>query len=113
MYAQRELTISEVSRLTNTPRHTLRFWEKEFEGILTPMRTKGGQRRYTEETVVVIEQIRRLRKDGASLAKIKHILKECNQESNIHYDEIDNLVQRVSAMVRDEIYHFLRGEHHR
>ncbi len=39
------LTIKEVSELTSIPTHTLRFWEKEFDSILVPLRTPGGQRR--------------------------------------------------------------------
>lgn len=110
MRGERGLTISEVSRITNTPCHTLRFWEKEFAGILEPLRTKGGQRRYTEESVVVIEQIRRLREDGISLSRIKRSLHNDNEDSNEIEDKIDHLAQRVSAVVRDEIYNFFRGE---
>jgi hypothetical protein len=35
----RLLSIQEVSALLKVPKPTLRFWEKEFEGILAPLRT--------------------------------------------------------------------------
>ena len=106
MHREQEFTISEVSRITNTPCHTLRFWEKEFTGILEPLRTKGGQRRYTEETVVLIEQIRRFREDGISLARIKRSL-DCGEEEPVVHDvKIDLLAKRVSAIIRNEIYNF-------
>lgn len=110
MHREQELTISEVSRITNTPCHTLRFWEKEFAGILEPLRTKGGQRRYTEETVIVIEQIRRLREDGVSLSRIKRSLHCVDDDPNRIEEKIDHLAQRVSDMVKNEIYNFFRGE---
>ncbi len=51
------LTIKQVSHLTGIPTHTLRFWEKEFDGILVPLRTQGGQRRYNSESISLIESI--------------------------------------------------------
>ena len=113
MHEEQSLTISEVSRLTNTPCHTLRFWEREFAGILSPSRTKGKQRRYAKETVALIEQIRRLRADGTSLSKIKRTLSHEETEPAMHEPRIDLLAERVSAIVRDEIYNFFQEEHHR
>lgn len=51
-------TIQQLSAKLNVPKPTLRFWEKEFEGILLPLRTNGGQRRCTSEHVSVIEEIK-------------------------------------------------------
>ena len=65
------LSIQQLSTELNIPKPTLRFWEKEFEGILLPMRTNGGQRRYASEHISVIKKIRRLKKDGLSLIEIK------------------------------------------
>ncbi len=39
--------------------YVLRFWEKEFPQIKT-LRTKGGQRLYTPETISVIRRIKHL-----------------------------------------------------
>ena len=60
-------TIQQLSTKLNIPKPTLRFWEKEFEGILLPLRTKGGQRRYAPEHVAVIEEIKMLKKAGLRL----------------------------------------------
>jgi hypothetical protein len=38
-HAMHNLTIKQASEITGIPSHTLRFWEKEFEGILIPSRT--------------------------------------------------------------------------
>ncbi len=57
----RRFSINEVSRLTGVPAHTIRFWEKDFGAYLKPLRTVGGQRRYSSSDVDVIEQIRHFR----------------------------------------------------
>jgi DNA-binding transcriptional MerR regulator len=68
------ISIQEVSALLNVPKPTLRFWEKELEGILAPLRTDGGQRRYTVENIAVIEEIKKLKSKGMSLPEIKRKL---------------------------------------
>jgi DNA-binding transcriptional MerR regulator len=52
----------------------MRFLEKEFGGLLVPLRTKAGQRRYAPEHVSVIEEIKMLKKAGLSLVEIKRKL---------------------------------------
>ena len=37
---------------------TLRFWEKELGEIIIPLRTPGGQRRYKETHISILEQIK-------------------------------------------------------
>ena len=56
------LTIKQVSRRLNIPKPTLRFWEKELDGIIVPLRNNGGQRHYTPENIAIIEEIKKLRK---------------------------------------------------
>ena len=50
-------SISEVSELTGVEISTLRFWEKEI-AQLDPPKTKGGTRRYREEDIDVVRQIK-------------------------------------------------------
>ena len=67
-------TIQQVSQQLDIPKPTLRFWEKEFEGILVPLRTSGGQRRYALEHVAIIQEIKLLKQAGLSLVEIKRTL---------------------------------------
>jgi len=60
------LTIAEISRKLRIPKHTLRFWEKEFNGQITPHRTQGGQRRYAAEHVAVIETIKNCGREASA-----------------------------------------------
>ena len=73
-FQEQARTIQQVSQKLDVPKPTLRFWEKEFEGILVPLRTNGGQRRYAPEHVSVIKKIKMLKKAGLSLVEIKRKL---------------------------------------
>ncbi|MGC8865824.1 MAG: MerR family transcriptional regulator [Bacteroidales bacterium] len=55
-------TIGEVSRLLGVNPSTLRFWEKEFEGI-KPYRNKKGNRFYHPKDVEMLKLIYYLLKD--------------------------------------------------
>jgi len=69
------LRIGQVSHLVGVPIYTLRYWEREFPGVLTPLRTPGGQRRYSQENLQVIYRIKELlREKMYSLAGAKRIL---------------------------------------
>jgi len=104
------LTILEVSKKVNIPRHTLRFWEKELGVILNPLRTQGGQRRYTIENISLIQEIKKLRKRGMSLAEIKGKVNNSKRIENNRSSRIDLLANRVAEAVKVEVYNFLKME---
>jgi DNA-binding transcriptional MerR regulator len=103
---ERLLSIQEVSLQLSIPKHTLRFWEREFEGIILPPRTKGGQRRYTPENVAVIDEIKRQRQKGMSLSEIRIELNHGNSVRLSNSGKIDLLANRIAEVVRAEVYHF-------
>ena len=129
----RLLSIQEVSALLNVPKPTLRFWEKELDGIFVPFRTNGGQRRYTVENIAVIEEIKKLKRNGMSLLKIKRKLGK-GQRSEVRSqrsgrmskawgqmpeagshgsgdertDTIDLLADKVAEVVKAEVNSFLK-----
>ena len=55
--------IGTASRITDVEVHTLRYWEDEFGGLLDPIRTEGGQRRYRPEDIDLIQRIKGLLRD--------------------------------------------------
>ena len=55
--------ISAASEITGVEIHTLRYWEREFEAFLNPVRTEGGQRRYRAEDIETVFTIKRLVRD--------------------------------------------------
>jgi DNA-binding transcriptional MerR regulator len=106
------LTIREVSRRFKITPHTLRFWEKELSGVLSPVRTPGGQRRYTKDDLSIISKIKQLKKEGLSLAKIKKRLEEekVDTEDQLSSLNIDNIANEVAEMVRSTIYSILKDK---
>lgn len=69
------LTIGEVSEVTGVPIHTLRYWESEFDGYFSPLRTSGRQRRYDEEAVSRVLEIKALLKEEKySIAGARQVL---------------------------------------
>jgi DNA-binding transcriptional MerR regulator len=78
------LTIGEVSDLTNVPIHTLRYWESEFDGYFSPLRTNGRQRRYNEEAVSRVLEIKTLLKEEKySIAGAKQVLSRKTSEMTL------------------------------
>ena len=107
-----KLTIQEVSERLNLSKHTLRFWEKELEGIIVPLRTKGGQRRYTLEHLFIIEEIKRLKRKGMSLLGIKRKLNSIhgNESDKTDPQEVDLLANQIAEIVRRAVYRYFEGD---
>ncbi len=110
-------SIQQLSTKLNIPKPTLRFWEKEFEGILLPLRTCGGQRRYAPEHVSVVKEIKILKKAGLSLIEIKSKLEKgqmagagSQRPGDEGTDGIDLLVERVAEVVKMEVLRFFEWE---
>jgi DNA-binding transcriptional MerR regulator len=56
---QRTYKIGEVANLTGLKPFVLRYWETEFPQLV-PIRTKKGQRLYTDEHIALLEDIKSL-----------------------------------------------------
>lgn len=76
--------ISVTSELSGVGSQTLRLYERR--GLLTPSRTDGGTRRYSDEDLERLKRITELVDQGVNLAGIAHILdletKNSQLESN-------------------------------
>jgi DNA-binding transcriptional MerR regulator len=106
-------SIQQLSTKLNIPKPTLRFWEKEFDGILLPFRTNGGQRRYAPEHVCLLKEIKTLKKTGLRLGEIKRKLRNTIRSEAVRQryrmerkDRIEHLADRVAEVVRSEIVRF-------
>jgi DNA-binding transcriptional MerR regulator len=111
-HLEQHFTIQQISLKLNIPKPTLRFWEKELDGIIVPLRTPGGQRRYTHEHLNLIQKIQRLRKQGMHLSEIKTKLNglDANVKLPTHPVDFEVLVERVTEVVKTEIYRMLNHE---
>ena len=103
-------TIQQLSNRLNIPKPTLRFWEKELEGIFVPHRTQGGQRRYTVEHIATIEEIKKLKSRGMSLMDIRRTFHNRREESDPNAARIDLLLDRITEVIKAEIANFFEKE---
>jgi MerR family transcriptional regulator, heat shock protein HspR len=76
--------ISVVAELTGLDPQTLRLYERR--GLLTPARTDGGTRRYSDDDVVRLERISLLVGEGVNLAGIAQILELEHRNSVLESD---------------------------
>ena len=104
------LSILKVSKKLDIPKHTLRFWEKELNGLLVPLRTSGGQRRYTMENLSLLQEIKKCRDDGLTLAEIIEKFGQNDEGANPNHPTIELLATRVAQAVKTEVYNFLKTE---
>ena len=109
---EKHLSIQQISRKFDIPRSTIRFWEKELNGLIAPFRTRGGQRRYTVDDTALIGRIKELRNEGLSLAEIKRNLEFIEQfpSGSLKLENVDRLADRLSEVIKNEIYLFLKNE---
>jgi hypothetical protein len=64
--------IAVTSELTGIGPQTLRLYERR--GLLTPARTSGGTRRYSDDDLVRLARIAQLMEDGVNVPGIQRIL---------------------------------------
>lgn len=107
---RRHFTISQVSERLKIPKHTLLFWEKELNGLLAPLRTLGGQRRYTIENILILEEIKRQRENGLTLTEVVEKLTQNSKIEGPIPGKIDLLAHRVALGVKTEVYNFFKNE---
>ncbi|MDX9986873.1 MAG: MerR family transcriptional regulator [Dehalococcoidales bacterium] len=67
-------TISILTKITGLPAHYLRRLEKT--GLLSPCRSQGGHRLYTQQDLEIIFQVKHLKEKGINMAGICEILKK-------------------------------------
>jgi DNA-binding transcriptional MerR regulator len=67
------LNIAALTRRTGVPPDTIRKWEQRY-GVLTPARTAGGQRRYTERDVARVEWLKARLDEGYRIGEAAALL---------------------------------------
>ncbi len=103
------LRIQEVSKKLKISKPTLRYWENELEDIIIPLRSQGGQRRYTNDHISIISEIKKLRDVGISLLEIKSTLENGGEKLNEiqNNDSMDRLTDKISEIIKKELYNYL------
>ena len=73
--------IQQVSKKIEVPRSTIRFWETEFPELIQPKRTNGGQRRYSDEDIHNLKEIKgMLYQKNRSITEARNILRNGNAD---------------------------------
>ena len=85
-------SVTQVARMLGVSAAVLRRWDRE--GLLSPERTSGGQRRYSRAQVAHLERITHVAQQQMTTAGIQRVL---DME-----DRIAELEQEVSASRRTE-----------
>ena len=104
------LPIGDVARRTGIAVPTLRAWQERY-GVLRPIRTAGGHRRYSEADVRRVLAVRDLVADGwtvkaAAGQVIGQVIREADQPE---HGEIERLRERLVRAV-DEALHDVTAE---
>jgi MerR family transcriptional regulator/heat shock protein HspR len=99
----RTFLISVAAELAGMHAQTLRTYDRL--GLVSPQRTSGGGRRYSQHDVDLLREVQRLSQDeGVNLAGIKRIIELTNQ--------VEALQSRLQEMAReiDELRSAPRGK---
>ncbi|NNH75476.1 helix-turn-helix transcriptional regulator [Nocardia uniformis] len=84
--------ISVAAQLAGMHAQTLRTYDRL--GLVSPQRTSGGGRRYSDRDVELLREVQRLSQDeGVNLAGIKRIIELTNQ--------VEGLQQRVAELAAE------------
>ena len=103
-------TISEISQLTETTTHTIRYYEKE--GLLFPTRTAGGVRRYDESQLTWLRFVLRLRATHMPIDQIREYVELFLASSETHDTSLERLrlLEAHQQNVRQQLAELIRTE---
>lgn len=88
----RTFLISVAAELAGMHAQTLRTYDRL--GLVSPQRTSGGGRRYSQRDVELLREVQRLSQDeGVNLAGIKRVIELTNQ--------VEALQNRIAEMARE------------
>jgi methanogenic corrinoid protein MtbC1 len=93
------LNISALARRTGVGADTLRKWERRYD-VIRPVRTSGGQRRYSERDVVRVEWLRDRLAEGYRIGEAALLLGERGEPAATAPDEARS--QLLAAIERSD-----------
>ncbi|MCV7066617.1 heat shock protein transcriptional repressor HspR [Mycolicibacterium houstonense] len=96
----RTFLISVAAELAGMHAQTLRTYDRL--GLVSPQRSSGGGRRYSERDVDLLREVQRLSQDeGVNLAGIKRIIELTNQVDALR-TRVSELTQQVEQLTSDQ-----------
>lgn len=104
------ISIGDVSRICGVPNYTIRYWEREFKEELSPTRTEGKQRRYSDDDINKLLMIKKLLwADNFSIKGAKRILKgnvvlsHFNGTSNRVLTDTHDLAMQIAQLINTQL----------
>ena len=100
----RTFLISVAAELAGMHAQTLRTYDRL--GLVSPQRSSGGGRRYSQHDVDLLREVQRLSQDeGINLAGIKRIIELTNQVDSLQsrLGEMANELERLRATQRRDV----------
>ncbi len=76
--------ISVAAELAGMHPQTLRIYERR--GLVTPARTEGGNRRYSDEDIAVLRRISELTDEGMNLEGIRRVMQLENENAQLRQE---------------------------
>jgi MerR family transcriptional regulator/heat shock protein HspR len=90
--------ISVAAELAGVHPQTLRIYERK--GLLSPARTSGRKRRYSDRDIALLRRIQQLTNDGVSLAGVHRVL-ALEEELAAAREMIAKLEARLDALTKE------------
>ena len=90
--------ISVAAELAGMHPQTLRIYERK--GLVSPARTGGGSRRYSDADIQQLQRIQSLTEDGLNLAGVKRVI-ELEAELEAVRKELDDLRASTAQALAD------------
>ncbi|CAN5572919.1 hypothetical protein BH24ACT26_BH24ACT26_21770 [soil metagenome] len=96
--------ISVAAELAGVHPQTLRVYERK--GLLTPQRTAGNTRRYSQRDIERLRKIQELTQEGVNLAGVMNIMEleerlaEAHAQLQAALDELDRMEQRLEESMQ-------------
>ncbi|MBP5801443.1 MerR family transcriptional regulator [Microbacterium maritypicum] len=94
--------IAVAAQLVDLPEATLRLFESK--GLLTPARSEGGTRRYSDDDIERLRRAASLREDGVNIAGIARMLDL--QDANDHLQVRNEQLREALDAQRGKGRHF-------
>ncbi|MGE4384726.1 MAG: MerR family transcriptional regulator [Endomicrobiaceae bacterium] len=102
------LTIGEISKITQVPAYTLRYWEREFK-LLKPER-HSGLRKYSSSDVELINKIKELLyKQKFTIEGVKKYLNgdKRKKNANLHGESFEISDSKKLSEIKEQISELL------
>ena len=96
--------ISVAAELAGVHPQTLRIYERR--GLVTPGRTSGGNRRYSEADIARLKRVAELAAEGMNLEGIRHVMQLEDEVAQLHA-LVMQLQEQLTGRTSTEV---LRGE---